>query len=55
MSLIEKSNTKAGSRLDKRMRVFDIYDGKEEKEDEEIDDVSAEYEDDEYDDIDYEE
>ena len=55
MSLIEKSNTKAGSRLDKRMRVFDVYDGKENKEDEEMDDVSAEYEDDDYDDIDYEE
>lgn len=52
MSLIEKSNTKAGTRLDKRMRVFDVYDGEANEEDEETEDVEALYEDEEYDDED---
>ena len=47
MSMIEKSNEKAGSRLDRRMRVYDVYDGKEE-----MDDVSAEYEEPEEEDVD---
>ena len=56
MSIIEKSNSKAGSRLDKRMRVFDVYDPKEDDNDEEIDEVSAEYdEDDDYEDDDFDE
>lgn len=46
MSMIEKSNSKANSRLDRRMRVFDVYDGEAKKEDEEIEDVDALYEDD---------
>lgn len=50
MSMIEKSNSKANSRLDKRMRVFDVYDGEAKKEDEEIEDVDALYDDDDYDD-----
>ena len=54
MSLIEKSNVKANSRLDKRMRVFDVYDAQENKEDEEIDDVSALYDDDDYEEDDFE-
>ncbi len=54
MTLIEKSNTKAGSRLDKRMRVFDVYDGDPNKDDEETDDVDALYDDDDYEDDDEE-
>lgn len=46
MSIIEKSNAKPTSRLDKRMRVYDVYDGEPNKEDEEIDDVDALYDDD---------
>jgi len=41
MGMIEKSNEKAGSRVDKKMRVFDVYDGEHNEEDEEVDDVSA--------------
>lgn len=41
MAMIEKSNEKAGTRLDKRMRVYDVYDGETNEEDEEIEDVSA--------------
>ena len=52
MSLIEKSNTKANTRLDKRMRVFDVYDGKPNEEDEEVNDVTADFEDDDEDDFD---
>ena len=54
MSIIEKSNSKAGTRLDKRMRVYDVYDGKADKEEEEIEDVSVEYEDDDLQDEDFE-
>jgi len=43
MAMIEKSNLKAGTRLDKRMRVFDVYDGQPNKEDEEVDDASTEF------------
>lgn len=46
MAMIEKSNQKAGTRLDKRMKVYDVYDGDSNEEDDEIEDVSAEYEDD---------
>ena len=53
MTLIEKSNTKANSRVDKRMRVYDVYDKEADKNDEEIDDVSAEFDD--YEDDDFEE
>ena len=49
MTLIEKSNEKAGSKGDKRLRVFDVYDPEPDKDDEEIEDVDALY-DDEYDD-----
>lgn len=52
MTLIEKSNSKAGTRLDKRMRVYDVYDGKPDKNDEEINDVSAIIDDDDFDDYD---
>ena len=41
MAMIEKSNEKAGSRLDKRMKVFDVYDGDPNEEDEEVDDMSV--------------
>lgn len=47
MTLIEKSNEKAGTRLDKRMRVYDVYDGQPNEEDEETSDMDALYEDDE--------
>lgn len=43
MALIEKSNERAGSRLDKRMRVYDVYDGESDEEDEETDDTSGFY------------
>lgn len=49
MTLIEKSNEKANSKGDKRLRVFDVYDSEPDKEDEETEDVDALY-DDEYDD-----
>lgn len=55
MSIIEKSNSKAGTRLDKRMRVYDVYDGKSNKDDDETEDVSADYDDDDYEDEDFEE
>jgi len=42
MGMIEKSNEKAGTRRDKRMRVFDVYDGEHgDDEEEDIDDVST--------------
>ena len=51
MSMIEKSNTKANSRLDKRMRVYDVYDGEPDKDkDEETEDVDALYDEDDFDD-----
>ena len=56
MSIIEKSNSKAGTRMDKRMRVFDVYDGKPDKDDDEVEDMSSEYEDDDdFEDDDFEE
>jgi len=54
MSIIEKSNSKDGTRLDKRMRVYDVYDGQPDKDDDEIDDVSADYDEEEYEDEDFE-
>lgn len=53
MSLIEKANEKAGTRLDKRMRVYDVYDNDPNEEDDEVEDIAAEYEDDDdsYDDF----
>lgn len=53
MAMIEKSNEKAGTRLDKRMRVFDVYDGEANEEDEEVEDVSADFSEEE--DVDYDE
>jgi len=50
MALIEKSSSKAGSRLDRRMRVYDVYDGDPNEDDDEIDDVSAELNDDDLED-----
>jgi regulator of extracellular matrix RemA (YlzA/DUF370 family) len=52
MNLIEKSNSKDGTRLDKRMRVYDVYDGKPDENDEEVDDVTADIDDDYDDDFD---
>jgi len=46
MAMIDKANEKAGTRLDKRMRVFDVYDGEPNEEDEETEEMSAEFEDD---------
>lgn len=54
MAMIEKSSTKANSRLDKRMRVFDVYDGESNEEDEETDDISGEFED-EFDETEFDE
>ena len=54
MSIIEKSNSKDGTRLDKRMRVYDVYDGQPDKDDDEIEDVSADYDEEEYEDDDFE-
>lgn len=51
MGMIEKSNAKANSRLDKRMRVFDVYDGEPTEEDEEVEDMTVGYEDFEEDDF----
>ena len=53
MAMVEKSNEKAGTRLDKRMRVFDVYDREPNEEDEEIEDVSAEF-DEEFEEDDFE-
>ena len=41
MGMIEKSNEKAATRLDKRMRVFDVYDGEPNEEDEEVEDMTS--------------
>lgn len=49
MSLIEKSNSKDGTKRDKRMRIYDVYDPSPTSEDEQIEDVDVLY-DDEYDD-----
>lgn len=46
MANVEKANTKANSRMDKRMRVFDVYDGEPDEDDEESIDMSSEFEDD---------
>ena len=46
MAMIEKSNQKAGTRLDKRMRVFDVYDGQAEKDEDEVEDMTADFDDD---------
>ena len=46
MAMIEKSNEKANSRTQKRMKVFDVYDDDPSEEDEETDDMSSAYEDD---------
>jgi len=45
MSLIEKSNEKANSKLDKRLRVYDVYDPEPIEDDEETEDVDALYDD----------
>ena len=56
MALIEKTSSKANARMEKRMRVFDVYDGEPNEEDEETEDMSAEYDDDfDNDDDEYEE
>lgn len=56
MALIEKTGSKANARTEKRMRVFDVYDGEPNEEDEETEDMSAEYDDDfDSDDDEYEE
>ena len=54
MMMIEKANHKANSRFDKRMRVWDVYDGKDEdnEEEEESEDIMSEYEDEYEDDFD---
>lgn len=43
MALIEKSNNKANSRLDKRLRVFDVYDEEPTEDDEITNDASGFY------------
>ena len=48
MSLIEKSNIKAGTRIDKRMRVYDVYDEEPNLDDEEVDDVTTVYDEDDF-------
>lgn len=44
MAMIDKSNERANSKLDKRMRVYDVYDGEADEEDEDTDDIGTEYE-----------
>ena len=46
MSLIEKSNDKANSQVDKRMRVMDVYDEDPDEDDSSYDDEEYEDEDD---------
>ena len=41
MSMIEKSNNKSGTRMDKRMKVYDVYDDDPQENDEEIEDLDA--------------
>lgn len=41
MAMIEKSNEKAGTKMSKRMKVFDVYDSDPNEEDEEVDDISS--------------
>jgi len=45
MAIIDKSNEKAGARLDKRLKVYDVYDDEPNEEDDETDDVSGEFDD----------
>jgi len=53
LALIDKSNEKAGTRLDKRMRVFDVYDSEPSEDDEETDDLGTSFDDDNFDDDDF--
>ena len=63
MALIDKSNDKANSKLEKRMRVYDVYDSEANEDDEEVEEIDAEYDsqdetsifDEEYEDDDFEE
>lgn len=41
MVMVDRSNDRAGSRHEKRMKVYDVYDGEPDDEDEETDDISS--------------
>lgn len=41
MVRVDRSNDRAGSRHEKRMKVYDVYDGEPDDEDEETDDISS--------------
>ena len=45
MSLIDKANEGAATRLNKRMKVYDVYDGEPDKDDEDVDDTGSCYDD----------
>ena len=54
MTLIEKSNSKDGTRIDKRMKVYDVYDDepKDDEDEEEVEDVDTVYDYEDFDDDD---
>lgn len=45
MVMVDRSNDRAGSRHEKRMKVYDVYDNEPEEDDEETDDISSYMED----------
>ena len=48
MAMIEKSNEKANTRVEKRMKIFDVYDSEPDEEDEATEDISSYEEDDDF-------
>ena len=54
MAMIDKSSEKSGKTMDKRMKVFDVYDDEPDEDDEEVSDMTVEYEDN-FEDDDFEE
>ena len=45
MSMIEKSNSRANAKPDKRLRVYDVYDDEPDTDDEETTEISASFDD----------
>ena len=45
MSMIEKSNTRANAKTDKRLRVYDVFDEEPDNDDEETTEISASFDD----------
>ena len=56
MAIIDKSNEKAGSKVDKRMRVYDVHDSEADEKEGDAEEISADIDDDglDYDEEDFE-